>query len=70
MREQEYLSKMERLDTETKERFNKMFGNIYTRFHGLSYSKAELFIEDLKRTLKKDSSCHCQLWEKGYEPTV
>ena len=70
MNNQEYLSKLELLDKETTKRFDKMFGDIYVRFHGLSYSKAELFLEHLKRTLKKDSSCHCQLWEQGKEPTV
>ena len=68
MTEQEYLSKMERLDLETKERFNKMFNNIYTQFRGLSYSKAELFLEHIKRTLKKDSVCLTQGWE--VPPTV
>ena len=70
MCEQEYLAKLDRLDEETTKRFDKMFGTIYVTFHGLSYSKAELFLEHLKRTLKKDSSCHCQLWEQGKEPTV
>lgn len=68
MTEQEYLSKMERLDEETKERFNKMFNNIYTLFANLSYSKAELFLEDLKRTIEKDSYVSGQLWEMP--PTV
>lgn len=68
MTEQEYISKMDRLDEETKERFNKMFNNIYIQFRQLSYSKAELFLEDLKRTIKKDSYVSGQLWEEP--PTV
>lgn len=70
MTEAEYESKLQRLDTETKERFNSMFNVVYVEFKRLSYSKAELFLEHLKRTLKKDSVCFTQLWEKGKEPTV
>ena len=70
MCEQEYLSKIERLDEETKQRFNEMFSIVYIEFRRLSYSKAELFLEHLKRTLKKDSVCLTQLWENDYEPTV
>ena len=69
MNEKEYLSKIKRLDKKTEERFNNMFNNIYIQFAKLSYSKAELFMEHLKRTLKKDSICLTQLWE-GKEPTV
>jgi hypothetical protein len=55
---------MNRLDEETKERFNKIFNNIFVQFRGLSYSKAELFLEDLKRTLKKDATISGQGWEE------
>ena len=68
MCEQEYFFKMDKLDEETKERFTKMFNNIYVQFRGLSYSKAELFLEDLKRTLKKDATISGQGWEEV--PTV
>lgn len=68
MTESEYLSKLERLDEETKERFKNIFGNILIQFRGLSYSKAELFLEHIKRTLKKDSVCLTQGWE--IPPTV
>uniref|UniRef100_UPI004048F8BC hypothetical protein n=1 Tax=Gelidibacter sp. TaxID=2018083 RepID=UPI004048F8BC len=70
MTTQEYLSKMEILDVETKERFDKIFADIYPHFRKLSYSKLELFLEDFKRTLKKDSYISGQLWEFGSEPTV
>lgn len=70
MNEQEYLSKLKRLDKETKKRFDKMFNTIYIEFRQLSYSKAEVFIEHLKRTLKKDSTISGQLCEKENRPTV
>jgi hypothetical protein len=66
--EQEYLSKMGRLEKETEKRFEKMFNDIYIQFRGLSYSKAELFVEHLKRTLKMDSRISGQGWE--VPPTV
>ena len=68
MCEQEYQSKMDRLDDETKAKLKDIFGNVYIQFRGLSYSKAELFLEHLKRTLKKDSVCLTQGWE--IPPTV
>lgn len=45
---------MSRLDEETEQRFNKTFNNIYANFAHLSYGRGEIFIEYLKRTLKKD----------------
>lgn len=68
MCEQEYLNKLERLDEETKQKFYKMFGGIYVEFRHLSYSKAELFLEHLKRTLKMDSKISGQGWE--VTPTI
>jgi len=68
MSEQEYNDKMRRIDKETKERFGEMFNKIYIEFRGMSYSKAELFLEHLKRTLKKDSRVSGQGWE--IPPTV
>jgi len=68
MTEEEYLSKMERLDEETKVRFEKMFGFIFIKFRGLSFSKAELFLEHLKNILKMDNVIRGQGWE--VPPTV
>lgn len=68
MTEQEYNNKIGRIEKETQERFEKMFNDIYIQFRGLSYSKAELFLEHLKRTLKMDSRISGQVWE--VPPTV
>ena len=68
MTEQEYLSKIDRMDSDMKEKFYTLFSEIYPKFTHLKYSQLELFLEHLKRVAKKDSIVLTQLWEK--EPNV
>jgi hypothetical protein len=68
MTEQDYLFKIEKVDEHTKQRFKSMFNKMYVEFRGLSFSKAELFLEHLKYTLKMDNVISGQGWE--IPPTV